>query len=92
MYSSKIIDNCLLMGIGKDFDKNYVEFNKSFELILNTRDIMQKQANFDYSSLKRFEKMMYDLNSISNPVDTDGAKYYLFEFEEKNIKMLILAR
>jgi hypothetical protein len=92
MYSSKIIDNCLLMGSGKDFDKNYVEFNKSFELILNTRDIMQKQANFDYSSLKRFEKMMYDLNSISNPVDIEGAKYYLFEFEEKNIKILILAR
>lgn len=53
---------------------------------------MQKQANFDYLSLKRFKKMEYDLYSISNPVDIEGAKYYLFEFEEKNIKMLILAR
>lgn len=92
MYSSKIINNNLFMGTGKDFNKNYVEFNKSFELILNARDIMQKQANFDYLSLKRFRKMEYDLKSISNPVDIDGAKYYLFEFEEKNIKMLILVR
>lgn len=92
MYSSRINDNNILMGTGEDFNKNHIEFNKSFELILNTKEITQKQANFNYLNLKKAKKMEYDLNSIFEPIDTYGAKYYLFEFEEKNIKVLILAR
>lgn len=92
IYSSRINDNNILIGTGEDFSKNYVEFNKSFELILTREEITKKQANFNYLNLKKAKKMEYDLNSIFEPIDTYGAKYYLFEFEEKNIKVMILAR